>query len=282
MHLAKIYAKKPVSRRSNFFKPEEKQKKEIFCVWKKTNQTLPRFLPPMNTKAPGLDGIYLHCLLGAEKYLDILLKEINKQQKTPLGFKESLVHPLFKKGSRTVFDCYRTLSLRPIISNYLMRAYIPTCREVTNQTVLPFQFNRPKHNCQDNIFILNRIIDLCKAAKISLFLLFADIRKAFDSVARPFLAQVLYRRCPPELAAILCSLHEKAKLFFQGISTETESGVLQGDTLAALIFVWVMDEVMREWEKRRNKKWGIKIIFKKGNALREFLPHKWQNTEGTL
>ena len=121
-----------------------------------------------------------------------------------------------------------------------------------------------------------------RSGKISLFLLFADLRKAFDSVARQFLTQVLLKRCPEALASILSSLHEKAKLFFEGTATETESGVLQGDTLAAIIFVWVMDEVMREWEKRKKRKWGIRVVFKKGDTLKEFLPHDWHTASAEI
>ncbi len=193
--------------------------------------------------------------------------------RTPEKFNESLVFPLFKKGSREILDCYRTISLRPIISNYLLRSFLPTCSEITKISVLPFQFNRPKHNCQDNLFILSRLIDLCESSRCSLFLFFTDIKKAFDSVSRKFLFEVLHQRCPPALFSLLTHLHTKAKLSFQKLFTLTESGVLQGDTLAAILFVWVMDEIMRQWEKNKGKKWGIKIVFKKGETVKEFLPH---------
>ena len=276
-HLSRIYASKNFSWNSEFFEPNSEATRKIDETWKETNKTLPPFRPPMNKKAPGTDGIYLHNLFGAQKHLSKLLEIIVTQEKTPEEFKESLIFPLFKKGTKSVFDCYRTLSLRPIISNYLLRSFIPTCREITKLTVLPFQFNRPKHNCQDNLFILARIIDLCKTTRYPLFLLFTDIKKAFDSISRDFLFRVLKKRCPKALASILIFLHEKAKLTFKKLETITESGVLQGDTLAAILFVWVMDEVMREWTNKKGKEGGIKIIFRKGETLKEFLPHEWQN-----
>ena len=90
------------------------------------------------------------------------------------------------------------------------------CREITKFTVLPFQFNRPKHNCQDNLFILSRIIDLCRTTRYPLFLLFTDIKKAFDSISREFLFHILTKRCPEKLASILIFLHQNAKLIFKG------------------------------------------------------------------
>ncbi len=32
---------------------------------------------------------------------------------------------------------------------------------------------------------------------------------------------------------------------------------------------------MRLWEKKKGTKWGIKILFRKGSVLKEFLPHEW-------
>lgn len=275
-HLTKIYAEKRFSWTDSFLTVQESDEQKIQKIWDKTNKKLPRFLPPMNKKAPGKDGIFLHCLLGSDRYLEKLLDMMQSQGKVPKGFKESLVFPLFKKGNKSVFDCYRTLSLRPIIANYLFRSYLPTCREITKLTVLPFQFNRPHHNCQDNVFILGSLIDMCRVSKTPLFLFFTDLRKAFDSVARPFLFRVLEKRCPARLASILIHLHEGAVLTFEELKTLTESGVLQGDTLAAVLFVWVMDEILRCWENKKNPHWGIRIFFRKGEILQEFLPHEWE------
>ncbi len=132
-HLEKIYAPKNCLWNSPYFQFTATEKERIQACLNK--RKLPSFRPPMNTKAPGIDGIYLHNLKGAEKHLERLLEIIEAQGKTPEQFKYSLVHPLFKKGSRNILDCYRTLALRPIISNYLFRAYLPTCGEITKLSV---------------------------------------------------------------------------------------------------------------------------------------------------
>lgn len=277
LHLSRIYSERQYLWESEFFKPEEKDAKNIEIIFEKTSEILSAFQPPMNIKAPGQDGIFLHNLCGAQKFLAALLKAMKAQGKVPAGFKKSLIHPLFKKGDKKVFDCYRTISLRPIISNYLLRTYLKVCNEITRLTVLPFQMNRPKHNCGDNIFTLTRIIELCRSSNISLFILFTDLTKAFDSVCRIFLFNVLQNRCPSSLFSILKDLHIGTELFYEELRLLAESGVLQGDTLAAVLFVWVIDEIMREWEKKRDPKWGIKIVFRKGSVVKEFFPHEWHH-----
>ena len=93
---------------------------------KEAVENLPRFQPPMNVKKTG-DGIQLHCLMGAEEQLKTLLKAIVQQGKVPNEWKRSQIRLLFKKGDKTVLSCYRTISLRPCITNYLERAFVKIC-----------------------------------------------------------------------------------------------------------------------------------------------------------
>ena len=84
-------------------------------------------------------------------------------------------------------------------------------------------------------------------------------------------------RCTPELAKIIIDLHEGSTVYFEGLGALTESGVLQGDTLAAILFVWIMDEIFRNWHERNTKSKGVKIVFKKGTYVYEIFPHDWNS-----
>ena len=223
------------------------------------------------------DGIPVLCLKGAENHLDFLLRATLRQGKIPKKWKESRVKLLFKGGEKDLIGCYRTISLRPSIANLLEKAMIKTCHEITNQTVLQAQMNRKYHNCRDNVLILSSVIDVCKHGRVPLYVLFIDIAKAFDSVSRSLLYKILRNRCPDTLAKWLQQLHEDAKIQFCGDTIITGSGVLQGDTLAALLFVWVVDELFREWEKENPEYEGIRLEFREGLYVHEILPHQWNH-----
>ena len=272
-YLTKLYSLRPVWPHETF-SPDPHILEKCSSLLKEAVENLPRFQPPMNVKKTG-DGIPLHCLMGAEVQLKTLLKAIVKQGKVPTEWKRSQIRLLFKKGDKKVLSCYRTISLRPCITNYLERAFVKICNYITTHTTLPFQFNRKSHNCRDNIFILTSIINRCREAKIPLYPLFVDLAKAFDSVSRSLLYRTVKSRCTPELARIIIDLHEGSTLYFEGLGALTESGVLQGDTLAAILFVWIMDELFRNWQKRNTKCKGIKIVFMKGTYAYEIFPHDW-------
>ena len=246
-YLLQLYSRRPMWLNETFT-PDPDILDKCSSLLKEATEAVPKFQPPMNVKKTG-DGIPLHCLMGAETQLRTMLKAIVKQGKVPQEWKRSQIRLLFKKGDKRILSCYRTISLRPCITNYLERAFVKICNYITTKTTLPFQFNRKHHNCRDNIFILTSIINRCREAKIPLYPLFVDIAKAFDSVSRSLLYQTVKSRCTPELAKIIIDLHEGSTVYFEGLGALTESGVLQGDTLAAILFVWIMDEIFRNWHK---------------------------------
>ena len=80
-HLSRIYSAKHFSWSSSLYEPQSDEKEKIEEVWRKTSKKIPAFRPPMNKKAPGTDGIFLHNLFGAQKHLSRLLEVIVAQGK---------------------------------------------------------------------------------------------------------------------------------------------------------------------------------------------------------
>ena len=75
-----------------------------------------------------------------------------------------------------------------------------------------------------------------------LFILFIDLKKAYDLVPRTSLWQVLKRfRVPPVLLSAVCSFHESMRAFVcvrgeVSDSFEVQNGVQQGCTIAPILF----------------------------------------------
>ena len=80
---------------------------------------------------------------------------------------------------------------------------------------------------------------------------FIDFSKAFDSISRSRMADILYKYgLPTKIVAAVMSMYSRTTARVataDGCSAdfEVEAGVLQGDTLAPYLFVIVVDYVLR-------------------------------------
>ena len=101
------------------------------------------------------------------------------------------------------------------------------------------------------ILALRRVIEGATKFQTSAVVIFVDFKKAFDSVDRHSLGEVLATyRIHPRLVNGILALYEDTSatvLTSDGLTEEfsTSSGVLQGDTLAPFLFVLLLDWVLR-------------------------------------
>ena len=91
----------------------------------------------------------------------------------------------------------------------------------------------------------------CKVLKKDVVVVFVDFAKAFDSVDRRALGQIIrLYGVPEELAGSLLALYNGTTATTRTADGDTEffpttSGILQGDTLSPFLFVVVMDFLLR-------------------------------------
>ena len=124
---------------------------------------------------------------------------------------------------------------------------------------------------------IRRILEGVRAKKLQATLLFVDFTKAFDSIHRGKMEQILlaYGR-PKETVAAITILYRNTKVKVRSPDGDTEyfdivAGVLQGDTLAPYLFIICLDYVLRtsvdkirengfELTKKRSRKYHAKTI----------------------
>ena len=124
---------------------------------------------------------------------------------------------------------------------------------------------RTSRSTAEHILRVRRIVEECKVRQdLSCTAVFVDFEKAFDSVAREKLHQVLGAYgIPVKLVTLIMSMYLKTNAQIstsdglQSQDFEISAGVLQGDTLAPFLFVLVIDYVMRQVE--RECKHGLQI-----------------------
>ena len=123
------------------------------------------------------------------------------------------------------------------------------------------------------ILTIRRILEGVRAKNLQATLLFVDFTKAFDSIHREKMEQILL---PKETLAAITILCRNTKVKVRSPDGDTEyfdivAGVLQGNTLAPYLFIICLDYVLRtlidrirengfELTKKRSRRYPAKTI----------------------
>ena len=110
----------------------------------------------------------------------------------PEELKESIIVPIYKKGDKTDCSNYRGISLlaptSKILSNILLSRLTPYAEEITGDHQCGFRRNR---STTDHIFCIRQILEKRWEYNETVHQLFIDIKKAYDSVRKEFLYNIL-------------------------------------------------------------------------------------------
>ena len=127
------------------------------------------------------------------------------------------------------------------------------------------------------ILTIRRILEGVRAKNLLATLLFVDFTKAFDSIHRGEMEQILLAYgIPKETVAAITILYRNTKMKVHSPDGNTEyfsivAGILQGDTLAPYLFIICLDYVLRtsidkirengfELTKKRSRRYPAKTI----------------------
>ena len=186
--------------------------------------------------------------------------------------------PFPKKGDLGLAKNYRGITLICIaakIYNALLRNRIePKIDSILRKNQNGFRRNR---STTSQILTIRRILEDVRAKNIQATLLFVDFTKAFDSIHRGKMEQILRAYClPKETVAAITILYRNTKVKIRSPDGDTEyfdivAGVLQGDTLAPYLFIICLNYVLRisidkirengfALTKKRNRRYPTKTI----------------------
>ena len=101
------------------------------------------------------------------------------------------------------------------------------------------------------VLVARQLQEKCREQHKDLFMVFIDLAKAFDTVARPMLWEVLGKMgCPPRYLAVLRSLHDgsNARVVYMGEKSKpfpVDVAVRQGCVLSPVLFNLFLASVTR-------------------------------------
>jgi hypothetical protein len=169
-----------------------------------------------------------------------------KKEEVPQAWKDAILIVLFKKKDRTLCGNYRGISLVAHAGKVLLRVVmtrLSTCAELHD--ILPEEQCgfRPGRSTIDMLYVVRMLQEFGRAKDIPLFVCFIDLMKAYDSVDRALLWQVLARfGVPAKMIGVIRAFHEGMRACVRLDDGELSEwfevthGLRQGCVLAPLLF----------------------------------------------
>ena len=154
-----------------------------------------------------------------------------------------MIVPIYKrKGSSKQCDNYRGVSLLSTAGKVLCRLIANRIRLTGGKILAESQCGFRSNRGCNAIFSVRQLQEKCKEQRLPLHTCFVDLRKAYDSVDRKLLWQILLIYCfPPNICKLILAFHThtNAQVSIQGKTTppfEISHGLRQGCTLAPTLF----------------------------------------------
>lgn len=230
-----------------------------------------------NNKSPGADGIPAEVLKEGGpvllEHIHTLLIKIWKKEEIPAQLRDALVISLFKKGDKTECGNYRGISLLSTVGKALARVLANRLAPLSENTLPESQSGfRPNRSTMDMIFVARQLQEKCREQNQPLYMAFIDLTKAFDSVNRQALWQVLAKiGCPDKFIRVLRLLHDNmSATVLTGFGDETEpfrvdTGVKQGCVIAPSLFSIFIASILHLTGNQLPQ--GVKIVYRAEELL---------------
>ena len=158
-------------------------------------------------------------------------------------WKESIIVPIHKKGDKTDCNNYRVISLLPTtyktLSNILLTRLTPYTEKIIGDHQCGFRRNR---STTDHLFCIRHMLEKKWEYNEAVHQLFIDFKKAYDSVRREVLYNILMEFGIPKklirlIKICMTKTYSRARVG-KNFSDKfpIRNGLKQGDALSPLLF----------------------------------------------
>ena len=253
-----------------------------------------------NGKAAGPDGIPAEALktdVGtAADMLLPLFEKIWEQEEIPTDWKHGHIIKLPKKGDLSSCENYRGITLLSVPGKVFNRILLERMRDAVDVRLRDHQAGfRRDRSCTDEIATLRIIVEQSLEWNSLLYVNFVDFHKAFDSLHRDTLWQLLrHYGIPAKRTRIIKESYEgmACQVVHGGQLThrfDVRTGIRQGCLLSPFLFLLAIDWVMRQMTdgQRNGIQWTLwtqldDLDFTDHLALLSHNQHQTQNKTTSL
>ena len=214
-----------------------------------------------NGKAGGSSGILPEMVKAGccrEEFRSFLLDLVHavwEQRQVPRDWSDAILIPIPKRGDLSQCDNWRGISLLEVVGKVMARIFQERLQQVAEDELPESQCGfRKGRGCSDMSFVIRQLVEKSMEHRLKQFLVFVDLKKAYDSVPRAVLWLALERLgVPASVVELVKSFHVdmKAQLSINGQlmeeEVEVENGLRQGCTLAPTLFSLYACLVMERW-----------------------------------
>ena len=236
---------------------EEAQKLEIDTA-APTKEEIRHVLKGMkNGKSPGIDNITGELLRAdmetATDQIHKITSMVWSKEQTPDDWRKGLIIKLAKKGDLTICGNWRGITLIPNVTKIMGKIIISRIAKEVDRHLRDEQAGfRAGRGTTEQIFILRNVLEQCAEWNANLYMLFIDFEKAFDSVHRETLWNIMrHYGIPDKLVRMVKCLYAQSECAVIDRAGTTEwfpikSGVKQGCNMSGFLFLLVIDWIMRK------------------------------------
>ena len=228
-----------------------------------------------NGKAGGSSGVLPEMLKAACcdcEFLDLLLSFVHqawKERKVPKEWTDTVLVPIPKKGDMANCDNWRGIALLDVVGKVVARIVQGRLQDLAEEVLPEYQCGfRRGRGCSDMIFTVRQMVEKSWEHKAKAFLVFIDLRKAYDSVPREAMWVALHKLgVPDQLVQIIQSFHLDMKAQIRLGDTlleeiDVDNGLRQGCCMAPALFNLYSCVVVERWLARVEGTDGVGVYLR--------------------
>jgi hypothetical protein len=187
-----------------------------------------------------------------------LICSVWNKEELPQQWKESITVPIYRKGDKTDCNNYRGISILStaykILSTILLVRLTPHLNEVIGDHQCGFRRNR---STMDQIFYIQQILEKKWEYNGTVHQLFIDFKKAYDSIKREVLYNILLEfGIPKKLVRLIktCLNETYSEVRVGKLLSDKfpiQNGLKQGDALSPLLFNSALEHAVRKAQENQ-------------------------------